>query len=139
MPEAPEINGFYETVQKMLQENERQKKSNSCKKPQVPRSLIDLAPDSLRIHPQVFSIGTAKKAYQTLSADTTNYTIPTAPDGVHQSETDHATKRAAGTNWGYLLGENKPGPLIARKRGKLLLLAAGQVRAWLTFSRCCSH
>lgn len=71
----------------------------------------------------MFSIGTEKKAYTTLTVDTSELTIPAVPDVTQEAE------HANGNPWEYLLGENGPGSLIVRKRGKLLLLAAGQVRS----------
>lgn len=84
--------------------------------------------DHLEIHPQVFSIGTEKKTYTTMTVDTSSFTLPTTARSISASDVNKCREvRSKGACWEYLLDYNVGGPLLCAKRGKLILLAAGQV------------
>lgn len=124
MPEAPEINGFYEIIRRMLQEDHRRKTKQLCEPAvmyagtnETHLEILNYAV-SLRIHPQIL---TKTKSYTTLTTDTSKYMMPSDASSP-SSDCDFGDM-----SWRYLLGENVPGPLIVRKRGRLMILAAGQV------------
>ena len=84
------------------------------------------SPDWLEIHPQVFAMGTANKPYQSLIVDTSQYTGSVDLDPLTQHDKNNLI-RAKDQPYLYLLNKSIPGPLICKRRGKLLVLAAGQV------------
>lgn len=87
-------------------------------------SLLSI--DQLVIHPQTFSLG-----IETLTVDFSGFAEETEPIAdpfwftplVQQ----HRAARSKGEPWEYLTHSRSTGPLLYVKRGKQLLLAAGQV------------
>lgn len=71
------------------------------------------------------SQGTIQNPYGNLTADTSQFTVP-SPE-VESTPLPSYMDRFKDANWLYLLGKNTPGDLFCKKRGKQLVLAAGNV------------
>lgn len=135
MPEYPEILSFAESIKKH-QKRLRNAETMMCKLfvtiPEILNTNGLLFSDQLVIHPQMFSIGTVKKPYITLTVDTSDYTHEVEPKAepfqFMSQVQQYREARAKNKPWAYLLQNRSIGPLHCVRRGKLLLLAAGQVR-----------
>lgn len=79
-------------------------------------------PVYLQILPITHSQGTDKKPFSTLTVDSSQFTEACTTVDVPPN-----LERFGNAEWLYLLGDPKAGELFCKKRGKQLLLAAGNV------------
>jgi len=92
--------------------------------------------DSLRIFPRVFAEGTRSMTVERrvlATVDQTNTSESATGTGPQVNINVADASRSIGMEWDFLLQPGPPGPLICRRRGKLLSVAAGPVRYWLGY------
>lgn len=87
----------------------------------------------LVIHPSTHSTGSDAHPYQTMTVDRSQFTGPLELDKSIKQSRIEDWNRSQGKDWAYLLGDNSPGRLFCKSRGKLVFLAAGQVHNALLF------
>lgn len=85
---------------------------------------------TLHVHPHIFATGTEKKPYSNISVDTTQFNLPSATIALPSDVSSYADHRSVGQPFRYLLQHHLPSPLIVNKRGKLMILATGQVSSF---------
>lgn len=117
--------------------------------------ITRLLSDHLEIFPMIFALGSdpkkakelgkpRKKPTPRLTVNREQYSGPTKlvkkpeplKDYHFTPPSSYSISRSRGRDWEYLLNPNKPGPLFCETRGKLLVMAAGNVGFLNPFASC---
>ena len=77
----------------------------------------------------MFHLGTDDNPNKVMTVDCSDYTDSTEPSLEPDDEfiNIHDTQRSLGEAWAYLLKHLTPGLLFCKRRGNLLIIAAGHV------------
>lgn len=145
MPEQPIVKAMAHVVQKRKGAPYKPKDNPKCEPESPPNLMLTILmaaslPVHVEIFPMMFALGPAvsekkKKPTPRLTVDRSEYSGPTQlsskpkppRDWCYTPPSKHSVSRSQSQEWEYLLNPNKPGPLFCESRGKLLVVAAGNV------------
>lgn len=142
MPEQPIVKAMAHIVQRRKGAPYKPKDTPKCEWIATWFNLTAPMTALLRVHleifPMMFALGSAdskKKSTPRLTVDRSKYSGPTQFNAklepprkwCYTPPSKHSISRSRGQEWEYLLNPNKPGPLFCESRGKLLVIAAGNV------------
>lgn len=134
MPEQPEVVG----TKHVIQQGKGSPYSQSQKPPPLCASFKYIHFDrfklfstvSLVIHPSVFATGSEERPYSSLTVDRTQFAVKPPRPSTYASTYD--VLRAENEDYLYLLDQTPQGVLHCETRGKLMVLAAGNVGVHLS-------